>query len=95
MPTANRGQEVAGLNRLAIAVRALSEAVSLLGVGSEPGQAVLKALQSLSKHVPPGSVSPGTEMSTMQRLMQQQQQTGQQVSAMRAMGAPPPGMPGQ
>ncbi|MDE2472853.1 MAG: hypothetical protein KGL35_30080 [Bradyrhizobium sp.] len=72
------------MNRVAVAVRALSDAVSLLGVGTEAGQAVLKALQSLSKHVPPGSVSPGAEMSTMQRLMQQQQQMGPQIAAMRA-----------
>jgi len=67
----------------------MEETVPLLGVGSEPGQAVLKALNSLAKHVPPGSVPPGVQTSTMQRLLSQQQQNAPQVAAMRAMQAGP------
>jgi len=88
-PVPNRGQEAAGLSRLAVVVRLMEETVPLLGVGSEPGQAVLKALNSLAKHVPPGSVPPGVQTSTMQRLLSQQQQNAPQVAAMRAMQAGP------
>ncbi len=96
-PAADRGREAAGMSRLGVIVRLMEETVPLLGVGSEPGQAMLKALNSLAKHVPPGSVTPGVQQSTMQRLMQQQQQMGPQVAAMRAMGQQPgqPAQPGQ
>ena len=91
-PTANRGQEAAGLSRLAVVVRLLEDILPMVGVGSTPGKDVLKALTSLSKHVPPDSVSPGVQASTMQRLLQQQQQASPQIAAMRAM-TPAPAAP--
>lgn len=98
-PTPNKGQEAAGLSRLAVIVRLMSETLPLLGAGSEPGQALLKALNSLAKHVPPGSVSPGVQQSTMERLAQQQKQMGPQIAAMRGSQgqgqSPAPQMPGQ
>ena len=76
----------------------MEETIPLLGVGSEPGQALLKALNSLAKHVPPGAVTPGVQQSTMERLLAQQKQMGPQIAAMRGgQGAPQPtpggGMP--
>jgi len=76
-----------------VIVRLMEETIPLLGVGTEPGQALLKALNSLAKHVPPGSVPPGVQQSTMQSLMMKQQQAAPQIAAMRAMqpgAAPPP-----
>src|SRR5258708_4769326 len=61
MPVANRGHAAAGLARLSQIVRLLEETVPLLGVGSEAGRDVLKSLQNLSKHVPPGAMSQGVE----------------------------------
>ena len=62
----------------------------MLSTATEAGQAVIKALNMLSKHVPPGAVQPGVQMSTMEKLMQQQKQAGPQVAAMRSpQGAPP------
>lgn len=88
-PTPNRGHEAAGLSRLSIIVRLLEEAIPLLGAGSDPGKDAVKALGNLAKHIPPGSVTPGIEKSTMERLMQQQQQNAPQIAAMRAMQAGP------
>ena len=94
-PTPNRGQEAAGLSRLALIVRLLQETVSLLPASSKPGQDVVKALGILAKHVPEGSVPPGVQQATMQSLMQKQQQMTPQIAAMRAMsaGQPPGGAP--
>ena len=83
------------MSRLSVIVRLMEETIPLLGVGSEPGQALLKALNSLAKHVPPGAVTPGVQRSTMERLLAQQKQQGPQIAAMRAGqpmpgGAPPP-----
>jgi len=78
----------------------MEETIPLLGVGSEPGKDLVKALSTLAKHVPPGSVSPGIQQSTMERLMQQQKQMAPQIAAMRAMQpgqqqGTPPGAPPQ
>lgn len=102
MPTANAGHQAAGIARLSIAVKVLEETVPLLGVGSDAGKDALKALNTLSKHVPPGSVSPGIEANSAAQLMQRQRQMAPQIAALRAAGAggqpagggmPPPGMP--
>ena len=92
-PTANRGMEAAGLSMLSVIVRLLEKAVPMLGVGSEPGKDVLKALNSLARHVPAGSVSPGIQQSTMEQLMAQQKQMAPQISALRAMQGQQPGQP--
>jgi hypothetical protein len=85
--------EAAGLSRLAVVVRLLEQIVPLLGVASEPGKDVIKSLNTLAKHVPQGSVPPGVQQSTLQSLMQQNQQMQPQIAAIRAMqgGAQPPG----
>jgi hypothetical protein len=89
--------EAAGLSQLAVVVRLLEKLIPLLGVGTEPGQAALKALNSLAKHVPPGSVPSGVQQTTLQSLMQQQQQAAPQIAAMRAASPvapqPPQGAP--
>lgn len=92
-PTPNKGHEAAGLSRLAVIVQLMTETVPLLGASSEPGQALLKALNALAKHAAPGSVSPGVQQSTMERLLAQQKQMGPQIAAMRAgpPNAPPAG----
>ena len=87
-PAANRGREAAGLSRLSVIIKLMEETIPLLGVGSEPGRDLVKALSNLAKHIPPGSVSPGVEQSTMQKLMAQQKQMAPQVAAMRAMQQP-------
>lgn len=99
-PVPNRGHEAAGLSRLSVIIRLMEETIPLLGVGSEPGKDLVKALSNLAKHVPPGAVSSGIQQSTMERLMQQQKQMAPQIAAMRAMQpgqqqGTPPGAPPQ
>lgn len=99
-PVANRGMQAAALAKLAVAVHLLESLLPEIGAGSEAGQAVLKALNSLSKHIPDGSISPGVEQSSMQNLILKARQQAPQIAAMRAGqpagagGPPPPGAGG-
>lgn len=68
----------------------------MLGSGSEPGAAVLKALNSLAKFVPSGSVTPGAERTNIDRMAMQNAQNNQAMQQMRQGGGQgaPQGMPG-
>lgn len=95
-PTANRGAEMAGLQRLGVTVKQLEQLIPLLGAASEPGKDVLKALNMLVKHVPPGSVTPAAEKNQIQNMALRNAQQGQMMAAMRGGqgGAPGGGPPG-
>ena len=82
---------MAGIKMAGMALKALEQAVPLLGAASDPGRDVLSAIKLVSKHVPPGSVSPSDVMQILQKLMLQQQQFGQQMNQMRQQGAQPAG----
>ena len=83
-PVPNKGMEAAGRAKLGLVVRLLESLVSPLGASTEAGKDVLKALTSLSKHVPPGAVSPGVEQTSLMKLMVDQKQQQPQIAAMRA-----------
>lgn len=102
-PVANRGLQAAGLAKIGVAVKLLESILPMLGAGSEAGSAVLKALNSLSKHVQPGSISSGVEQSALSELQNKARQMSPQIAAMRGAapagagapgGAPPGGAPG-
>lgn len=89
-PTQNRGHEAAGMQLLGVIVMGLEQAIPLLGAASEPGRDALKALSTLSKHVPPGAVTPAALKTQLTALLTRAQQQGPQVAQMRAMGGQPP-----
>lgn len=78
-PTPNRGYEAAGLQRLGLVINQLQEILPQVGAGSDVGQAILKSLTSLSKFVPPGSVTPAAQKQQLERMAQAQQQGNQQM----------------
>jgi len=80
---------MAGVKMMGMALLALERAVPLLGASSDEGRDALQALTRLSKHVPPGTVTPTDVKNVLQQLMTQQQQFGQQMSAMRQQQAAP------
>lgn len=98
-PTPNKGFEAAALQRLGIAIKILTDILNLTGPASEPGKAVMKALQGLVKFVPPGAVSPASEQQNLQRMQMQNTQNNAQMAALKPQmppggaggGAPPPG----
>lgn len=78
------------------AVRLLEKALPVMGVGTEVGKDIMKALTTLSKHVPPGATSAGVENSALSQMMMQQRQEAPMLALMRAQaakGAAPGGAP--
>ena len=92
-PVPNKGLEAAGMAKLGLVIRQLETIVPLLGAGTEAGRDVLKALTSLSKHVPPGAVSPGVEKSAMDQMQLKMKQQTPQLEQMRAALNKPGGEP--
>jgi hypothetical protein len=92
-PTPNKGYEAAGLQRLGLVIKQLEALVPMLGSGSEPGAAVLKALNSLAKFVPSGSVTPGAERTNIDRMAMQNAQNNRAMQQMRQGGGQPGGAP--
>jgi hypothetical protein len=100
MPVPNQGLKAAALAQLQWAVRIMEKALPMLGIGSEEGKSVMKALTSLSKLVPPGSTSPGVENSALQQMMLSARQEQPMLSMLKqaqsgggpaGAGGPPPG----
>jgi len=89
MPNPNAGFKAQGIARLGLIVRLMEMTLPEVGVASEEGRDLLKALSTLSRHVPAGSVPPGVENAELQRLMQRQKENGMQVAQMRRAGQPP------
>lgn len=89
-PTANKGMEAAGLQKLGLVVRGLEQLLPMFGATSDIGQAVMSAIKSLAKHVPPGAVTPAAEKNQIEQLAMRHAQQGQQMQALR----PPPGAGG-
>ena len=86
-PTPNKGYEAAGLQQLGMVVKQLERLIPMLGAGSEPGAAALKALNALAKFVPAGSVSPAAEKNSHEQAMMKATQQNQQMQALKQQGA--------
>ena len=98
VPGPNRGIEAAAQARLAVYVQGLTRMLPEIPPGSDLAKDIREAVNKLAKHVPPGEVSQGIQMTEAQRQLLQQRQMSPQIAAMRAMGglsnpaAPPPQM---
>lgn len=75
------------MQRLGLVVQQLQEIVPQVGAGSDVGQAVLKALTSLSKFVPPGSVTPAGQKQQIEQMQMRQAQTNQQMQMLQQQRA--------
>ncbi len=95
-PVANRGIQAAALARIGNVVQMLHMIAAALGPGHEAEKAVMTAITSLSKAVPPGAASEGLMRADLQKLAMQQRQNTGNVMAMRGAGgaqpAPQPAM---
>lgn len=92
-PTPNKGYEAAGLQQLGMIVKQLIECQVKLGT-SDAGQAVNKAIGTLSKFVPSGSVSPAAEKNGMDQARMRALQQNQQMQALKAQSGGAGGPPG-
>lgn len=84
MPTQNRGLEAQAMARLAVYVQGMQTILAVMPAGSDAARDIRDALNKLAKHVPPGAVSQGVQMSEAQRNLMQQKQMAPQIAAMRA-----------
>jgi hypothetical protein len=94
--TPNKGYEAAGMQKLGVVVKQLESILPELGASSEAGQAVLKALNSLVKFVPAGSVTPAAQKNSIEAQQRSMQQNNQQMMALKqrmAQGAAGGGQP--
>lgn len=87
-PVPNRGFAAAGLARVGLVLKLMEETLPLLGSGTDAGRDLVKAIGLLSKHLPPGSVSPGIQNTAMQNAMLKQRQQQPAMAALRAAQAP-------
>jgi hypothetical protein len=79
-------------------VKNLEELVPLLGAASDPGKAVLDALNKLVKFVPGGSVSPAAQKNNIEQMAMRNTRDNQQMQALQAQrqqGAGGQGQQGQ
>lgn len=86
-PSPNRGYEAAAAQRLGLVIKQLTDLLPLAGATSEIGKDILKALSTLGKHVPSGSVSPAAEKSNIERMSMQNTQQNAQMQALKQQGA--------
>jgi hypothetical protein len=86
MPVANRGNQAAGLPKMAIIEKLIGAARLSFPAGSPPWTDLGKAQELLAKHVPPGAVSQGVENTELDRLKQQQRQSSANTALMNSMG---------
>jgi hypothetical protein len=96
-PTQNRGQEMKGMQKLALLVGEMPSILADVGATSEAGQAITKAITLLAKHVPPGSSSPAGKRNEIQDMALKNTQNSalmQQIQSRGAQpGAPPQAQP--
>jgi hypothetical protein len=83
--TPNKGYEAAGMQELGVVVKQLEGLLPKVGASSEAGQAVLKALNSLVKFVPQGSVTPAAQKNSIEAQQRNMAQNNQQMQAIQAM----------
>jgi len=98
-PVPERGLEAQAQAKLALLVMGLTHLLPGMPVGSDMAKDVREALNKLAKHVPPGAVSPGIQMTEAQRQLLMARQNSPMIQAAQAAqmhggGAPPPGPPG-
>ena len=83
MPTPNLGLKAAAIPQVRLAVRILEAALPKLGVASEEGKDVMKALSILAKHIPADAASPGIEQNAIQQQMLQARQEAPMLQMLR------------
>ena len=102
-PTPNAGFEAAGVQRLGIVIKMMTDILPLVGATSELGQALMKNISALAKFVPPGAVTPAAEKQNIEQMafrnaqntQMMQQMKPQQAGGMPGQAAAPPAMSGQ
>jgi hypothetical protein len=93
-PSPNPGKEAGSIAEVRQAVSILQKSFAGLDPGSPLGEAVLKAIQGLSKHAPAQQGAPGVGNAALANLVKQAMSSAPMASVQRSMaGAPAPAAP--
>lgn len=83
------------MQRVGVLVKQMTDILPMVGATSELGQAIMKSITALAKHVPPGSNSNAAEKNSIEKMAIQNQQNGAMQQQMKQPGgAPGAGAPG-
>lgn len=86
-PVPNAGHAVKGNQIIGMGLKALAAGVALVGPSGPLGQAVLKALQEIGKHLPPGATTEAGEKNAMESQMMQMHRNGPMMAMLRQQAA--------
>ena len=86
-PSANRGHEAAGMQKLGVVLQLLQEVQHLFGPGSEQWKMVHDMVGKLAKLIPAGAVGPAGQRNQLEQMAQKQGQQNQQMQMLRAQQA--------
>lgn len=85
-PTPDAGIQADSLSKVREGVKLLEMALPGLQLGSDPHKAVLSAIQTVSKVVPPSNEVPGVQMTALSGLQEQAQKSQMLQGLAAAMG---------
>lgn len=71
------------MQELGVVIKQMEKILPMVGASSEAGQAVLKALNSLVKFVPNGSVTPAAQKNSIEAQQRSMAQNNQQMMALK------------
>lgn len=95
-PTPNRGVEAAGTQRVAMALKSLTDALPMVGATSELGIAIMDFIKKSAKWIPAGTVSPAAERNNIEQMALRNQENSATLQQMKPqMGAGTPQQPPQ
>jgi hypothetical protein len=95
-PTPNKGYEAAAMQRVGVLVKAMTDILPQVGATSDLGQALMKSITLLAKHVPPGTNSNAAEKNSIEKMDIQNQINGAMQQQLKQPGQAaqiPPSMP--
>lgn len=95
-PTPNRGLEAAGMQRLGMVIKILTDLLPMVGATSEVGVAAMDAIKKFAKYIPAGTVSPASERNNIEQMAMRNQENSATLQQMKPqMGTGTPQQPPQ
>jgi len=74
------------MSKVREAINILQSALPELGIGTEPHKAVMNAISSISKYVPPSAEVPGVQQTALRDLAQNAQKNAMLKQVMSSLG---------
>jgi len=85
-PSGSPGANAGAMSKVREAINILQAALPELGIGTEPHKAVMNAISSISKYVPPSAEVPGVQQTALRDLAQNAQKNAMLKQVMSSLG---------